>query len=182
MIDANKENNGMCNKENDSRPLDKENDHCVKPNARNETEVEANVNSLDTIVEKVSSFFYENDEFFGDIESFTKQNSTAIDLEEIEKTGLMKVLYSELHEQYKTLLENKLEAFICENGCTVNGFYEQICIKVKVDPECNEAHFGNMILAASDFDVFMMMMEEAARDWQVVEKSNITDTTEDKKS
>ena len=42
-------------------------------------------------------------------------------------------------------------------------FFEIIQEKTMLDSDCSEAFFGQMLLAVTEFDVFMVMMKEAAQ-------------------
>ena len=48
-------------------------------------------------------------------------------------------------------------------GVSVAEFFEIIQEKTNLDADCSEAFFGQMLLAVTEFDVFMVMMKEAAQ-------------------
>ena len=99
-----------------------------------------------------------------------------------------KLDYTQVYNEYKVLFEQKIESFI-ENqgkyicicgyiyfrfflhqynffvtiGVSVADFFEIIQAKTVLDSDCSEAFFGQMLLAVTEFDVFMVMMKEAAQ-------------------
>ena len=75
----------------------------------------------------------------------------------------MKLAYTEIFRQYQSLFEKTLESFISDNGCSINDFYNQLKKEANENPNGEEAILGRLILAASDFGVFMLMMSEARK-------------------
>ena len=54
--------------------------------------------------------------------------------------------------------------YVCMyTGVSVAEFFEIIQEKTTLDSDCSEAFFGQMLLAVTEFDVFMVMMKEAAQ-------------------
>mmetsp|Transcript_11060 Transcript_11060/g.32805 ORF Transcript_11060/g.32805 Transcript_11060/m.32805 type:complete len:142 (-) Transcript_11060:1144-1569(-) len=115
-----------------------------------------------SIVEKVSLYFYESDEFAESLEKFADDNVHLIDADEIEQSGVMKVEYIDIHRKYQALFEEKIESFISASDSTVQEFYDQLRQKSDADPSCAPAVLGRLMLAVADFDVFMLMMTEVA--------------------
>jgi hypothetical protein len=112
---------------------------------------------------KVGKFFYENDAFAGKFEDFVNANASVVDLSEIETTGVMKLEYTALYNQYTDLFERELSEFIESKGSTVVDFFDKLRTSVEEEPDGEIAIFGQIITATADFDIFMQMMQEAAR-------------------
>ena len=54
--------------------------------------------------------------------------------------------------------------YVCMyTGVSVAEFFEIIQEKTTLDSDCSEAFFVQMLLAVTEFDVFMVMMKEAAQ-------------------
>ena len=116
------------------------------------------------LIESVGKFFYEDNEFASTFETFVNDNASIIDDDEIEKTGVLKVEYTSLYNDFKELFETQIEKFIVgELNSTIEEFYDALEASVAKDPEGEDAIFGQIMLATADFDVFMMMMREAAQ-------------------
>ncbi|CAM9712273.1 unnamed protein product [Ectocarpus sp. 4 AP-2014] len=113
---------------------------------------------LEDLVRQVSSFFYESESFVKVFEDFVETNAHKIDLGVEE----MKLEYTDLYDDYQTLFEKKIEAFIEEQGFTVGDFLERLREALESDPWSHEAVFAKIMTATADFDIFMNMMREAA--------------------
>ena len=124
------------------------------------------------------------------------ENCSIIDDAEIEKTGLMKVEYTELYEEYQRLFEGEIEGFIKSIGRTVEEvsdgglielrkrhtlqqtnsippqFSSALSAGVDADPEGEDAIFAQIITATADFDIFMQMMREAKQSQDRLAASN----------
>lgn len=71
--------------------------------------------------------------------------------------------YTSLYEDFKELFERKLEGYIVNGlGCSVSHFYSVLKAKVDSEPDGMEALFAQILVAVADFNVFMVMMKEAA--------------------
>jgi len=116
-----------------------------------------------SLIKAVGKFFYEDDDFAAVFERFVEENAHVIDEEEISKTGTMKVEYTEVYEQFQQLFESHIEGHITEKlNSSVSEFYKALEESVEKDPDGEDAIFGQIMLATADFDVFMIMMREAA--------------------
>ena len=68
-----------------------------------------------------------------------------------------------LHEQFKALYERRLEDYISAEGVTVTDFYQQIRDSEDIsNGQSSTALIGQILLATFDFEVFRVMMREAA--------------------
>lgn len=76
----------------------------------------------------------------------------------VEQTkGEHSLVNTSLHETFKGLYENQLEALIQSEGSNETDFYQYI----RLNENCSAAHFGRILLASFDFDSFMILMFEA---------------------
>ena len=114
------------------------------------------------LLQKTQEFFYTNDELMATFESFAGDNCHIIDLD----TDEYKLQYTELYNVYKGMFEDKLEGFIGTLGCSAMDLYEALKEVTDEDPNCNDAIFGQILFAVSDFDLFMIMMRETAQSQQ----------------
>lgn len=72
--------------------------------------------------------------------------------------------HTALHEEFKALYEQHLERYIAAQGVTVAGFYAQIRASEEVSGgQGSAALVGQILLATFDFEVFRVMMREAAQ-------------------
>ena len=69
--------------------------------------------------------------------------------------------YTELYEEFKRLYEGLLETYIDSEGSSVAEFYAELRAATERDEESSEAIMGQIMLATTDFDVFMLMMRDA---------------------
>ncbi len=93
-------------------------------------------------------------DFMNSLETFALENASKVDFDEVEKkTELMNFAYTSLHEEFRTLLESKIEGFICEQGSSVDEFYSQLKEKSEANPGGGEDVFCRLLLAEADFDV-----------------------------
>jgi Na+-transporting NADH:ubiquinone oxidoreductase subunit NqrC len=119
------------------------------------------------IVEKVQEFFFGNDELAYTFENFIKKRSKVVDLHSEE----YKLEYTEIFEEYKQMFEEAMESFITKTlKSSIQKFYSAMKIKIDEDVNSNESIFSQILLAVTDFDVFMTMMKEAARATTAEEK------------
>jgi hypothetical protein len=111
------------------------------------------------LVDRVQKYFYEDEEFTKTFENFVKAECDVIDLQSEE----YKLAYTEVYEKYKILFEEKLEAFIANQGCSSLDFYRALKEASDNDPESAHTVFGQILVAVVDFDIFMVMMREMAQ-------------------
>jgi hypothetical protein len=84
------------------------------------------------------------------IEQFCSANCNSFEAES--KSEMYQCSYTELHEAFKTMVEDHLTAFIDKRGLSVVDFVELMK---------GESHpLLRAIEATTDFDVFVMMMRE----------------------
>ena len=68
--------------------------------------------------------------------------------------------YTEIYEEFKALYEGMLETYIESQGSSVRDFYGELREATERDPDGPEATMGLIMLATTDFDVFMQMMRD----------------------
>lgn len=116
--------------------------------------------SDDELLQQVQNFFYCNDELADHFESFINRRSSIVDLSSDE----YKLEYTSVFNEYKRLFEAKMEEFITkELKSTVQDFYYALKAKVDAPEESSESVFAQILVAVTDFDIFMTMMREAAQ-------------------
>ena len=57
-----------------------------------------------------------------------------------------------------------MSEFIVSKGSTVEQFYEKMKDAFEEDEDGDRATFGKIIMATTDFDVFMQLMKDTAED------------------
>lgn len=123
------------------------------------------VNSKE-LVEKIEAYFYTDDALAAEFEAFVSSKAhlftDVAHVDEIKEVEY-KLDYTQVYNEYKALFELKIESFIESQGVSVAEFFEIIQEKTNLDADCSEAFFGQMLLAVTEFDVFMVMMKEAAQ-------------------
>ena len=111
------------------------------------------------LLEKVQMFFYTDDALLHTFESFATENCHIIDLDSDE----YELKYTEIYNVYKGLFEDNIEAYIVSLGCSALDFYHALKEATDENADSNDAVFGQILFAVSDFDIFMTMMREAAQ-------------------
>jgi len=111
------------------------------------------------LIMKVQEYFFGNDELAKEFEGFVKKRAHMIDL----STDEYKLEYTKMFDDYKTLFEDRLEGYMARSlGITPEDFYEALLKDTKENSGGNGAMFGEIMGAIAGFDVFMIMMREAA--------------------
>lgn len=112
------------------------------------------------VVEKVSEYFYMDEDLAACFESFVDENAHIFDLTSPE----YKLDYTRVFNQYKDLFEEKIGGYIITGlGSSIEVFYEALESKTKEDANSTEAIFGQILASVTDFDVFATMLREAAQ-------------------
>ena len=78
-------------------------------------------------------------------------------MEEIEATGVMKVQYTEIYNDYQKLFEESLSGFIEGVGSSVEEFFEVLRERSEEDPDGEDSIFARIVTATADFDIFMQV-------------------------
>ncbi|KAF4318387.1 hypothetical protein BBO99_00007441 [Phytophthora kernoviae] len=108
------------------------------------------------LVNKVITYFFDNDEFAHTFETFAEENCHAFDLESEE----MKLEYTDIYNEFLALFEKKLEGYIKSQGSTVHEFYELVRQAYQTDRESGTVLCSEILVATADFDVFVLMMRQ----------------------
>lgn len=69
-----------------------------------------------------------------------------------------------MYKDFQELFERVFKEFIEDNGSTVEKFYKELRDSVDENPEDNL--FLQVVLASTDFDVFMQLMTDVAKEEQ----------------
>lgn len=119
------------------------------------------------MVERMQAYFFEDETLARHFENFIDDHSHVVDLSSDE----YKLQYTNVFEEYKALFESRMEGFIQEDlRCSIQDVYNALKRKVDEDENSNEAFFAQVLIAVTDFDVFMTMMRESARKLQIQHK------------
>ena len=112
----------------------------------------------ESIVTKVSKYFFDDPTFAGTFERWVEDKAPLIDLSLDEDEYQLK--YTEIYEEFKELYEKMLETYIGDQGSSVTDFYRELREATDRDPDGGEAMMGSIMLATTDFDIFMAMMRD----------------------
>jgi hypothetical protein len=116
--------------------------------------------SDEELLKRVQDFFYCNDELADHFESFINRRSSVVDLTSDE----YKLEYTAVFNEYKQLFERKMEDFIVNDlKSSVQDFYFALKAKTDAPEDSSESVFAQILVAVTDFDIFMTMMREAAQ-------------------
>jgi hypothetical protein len=119
--------------------------------------------SDDEILEKLQQYFYENETLANHFETFIDKNSYIIDLSSNE----YKLDYTKVFDEYKSLFERKMEEFIEQDlHVSIHDVYRALKSKVDSNEDSMESFFAQVLIAVTDFDVFMNMMRDSAKKYQ----------------
>ena len=123
----------------------------------------------DSIVAKVGRYFFEDSSFSQTFEAWVSKNAPRIDPSLNDDEYPLE--YTTLYEEFKKLYEGLLEDYIEREGSSTEAFYAELREATERDEDSSEALMGQIMLATTDFDVFMLMMKESRRQYDVKEKS-----------
>jgi hypothetical protein len=116
--------------------------------------------SDEELLKRVQDFFYCNDELADHFESFINRRSSVVNLTSDE----YKLEYTAVFNEYKQLFERKMEDFIINDlKSSVQDFYFALKAKTDAPEDSSESVFAQILVAVTDFDIFMTMMREAAQ-------------------
>jgi hypothetical protein len=111
------------------------------------------------MIERLQAYFFEDESLAKHFENFIDDHSHVVDLSSDE----YKLSYTEVFNEYKQHFETRMEGFITHSlHCSVQDVYMALKKKMDHDENSNEAFFAQVLIAVTDFDVFMMMMRESA--------------------
>jgi gamma-glutamyltranspeptidase len=111
------------------------------------------------ILAEVQEYFYANDALAAEFERFVSERASVFASADLSE---YKLEYTNVYNEYKLLFETRLEGFITSLGVSVLQFFEILEEATLRDKDGSDALFGQMLLAVTEFDVFMQMMREGA--------------------
>jgi len=114
--------------------------------------------SSEELLEKVQEFFYGDEDLASTLELWVDQHSDVVDNQNEE----FKLEYTTLFHEYRDLFEKHIENYILKIGGTPEQLYAALQEKMEEDKTGNEAIFGHILIAVTDFDIFMTMMRESS--------------------
>lgn len=116
--------------------------------------------SEDELLDCLQAYFFEDDALSGYFEGYIRDHCHIVDLENEE----YKLAYTEVYNDYKSKFESKMEDYI-ENTlhCSITDVYRALKHKMDADENSMGAFFAQILIAVTDFDVFMTVMRESAR-------------------
>ncbi|EEY62962.1 sporangia induced hypothetical protein [Phytophthora infestans T30-4] len=114
------------------------------------------------LVNKVISFFFDNDEFAHTFETFAEHHCHAFDLDSDE----MKLEYTDIYNEFLALFEEKLEAYIQSQGATVHEFYDMVRRAYENNRQSGTVLCSEILVATADFDVFVCAKQKRPRCWR----------------
>eukprot|EP00736_Rhodelphis_marinus_P003565 Rmarinus@m.19042 len=106
----------------------------------------------DSILEKAFEFCM-SDGFMETFKEFALANCDCIDVDSEEN----KLEYTDIYKKFTALYEEKISAFLKENGFSDEDFYK-LC-KEEQD-KGGDSSILNILIALADFDMFMSLMKE----------------------
>jgi len=115
-------------------------------------------NKIDTLVEELSKYFFDDD-FANSFEKFAEEHVSLFQDDQEEN----KHEYMDVYKKFLALFEMKLEDFVKSQNMTNDDFYA-VCRKISEQPEEADPAYSllQVLLATSDFDVFMSLMREVS--------------------
>jgi hypothetical protein len=137
----------------------KEHKEHASPLKKGESKEEKKEVDAEYLIDQLQKYFYEDNELAATFETYVKERSVIIDLDSEE----YKLSYTEAYNEYKEMFEQKMEAQIVRLGYSPVEFYKVIKDKIEKDREGSVAIFAQILLGVTEFDIFMQMMREAAR-------------------
>ena len=114
----------------------------------------------ESIADRVAKYFFTDTRFAEPLEAWVKENAWHVDPSKDE--FLLK--HTSLYEEFKDLYEGMLERYIESEGSTVRDFYETVRRAHDKDPDSPQALLGQIVLATTDFDIFIQMMRDYRSD------------------
>ena len=120
----------------------------------------------DYLITELEKFFYEDSDLASTFENYIKDKSAIVDLD----TEEYSLSYTTAHDEYKDMFESRMERQIQKLGATPTEFYQALQEKMEKEKDGHVALFAQILLAVTEFDIFMTMMREAARTFHSARK------------
>jgi hypothetical protein len=106
----------------------------------------------------VQQYFFSNEDMASSFESFIYERSDVVDL----STDEYKLEYTAIFREYSALFERKMEDYIVNTlHSDVYEFYRLLKAKVDEGEDSMDSFFAQVLIAVTDFDLFMTLMREA---------------------
>jgi hypothetical protein len=120
--------------------------------------------SDDELINRVKDYFFSDPILGQELESFAEKHVDIVRLDEIESNEY-RLEYTDVYEQYRSLFERKIESFIMDTlDSSIQRFYNALSTKIEQEPDGADAVFGELLLGVTNFDCFVLMMKDKARD------------------
>ena len=119
------------------------------------------------LMDKLRHWIFEDD-IFTSLIDWAKVRLKDIDLTNDEH----KLEYTQLHQEYEVFFESKLEKFIINAGTTPEDLYNELKKQIAAEPEGDAAHMVEFLTASADYDVFLSMMKDVAKQEKMMQEMN----------
>lgn len=127
--------------------------------AKDSKETKGTAMDEDEIVDKLQSYFFEDEFLSKYFEDFISAQCHIIDLTSDE----YKLCYTEVFNDYKRQFEEKMEFYITHTlRCSIQDVYRALKVKTDSSEDSMGSFFAQILIAVTDFDVFMTVMREMA--------------------
>jgi hypothetical protein len=119
------------------------------------------------LLDRMQAYFFEDEQLSKYFENFIADHCHIVDLQSEE----YKLEYTTVFQEYKAQYESKMESYIANIlHSSIHEVYAALKNKVDNDENSMGAFFAQILIAVTDFDVFMTVMREMARSQQVERK------------
>ncbi len=122
------------------------------------------------LMDKLRHWIFEDD-IFNSLIAWATQRIQGIDITNDEH----KLEYTELHKEYETFFESKLEKFVLNAGTTPEDLLSELEKQIAAEPQGDAAQMVEFLTASADYDVFLSMMKDVAKQQKAASSSSSTD-------
>lgn len=128
-----------------------------KESMRSDSKVSDGSDTVD-LLKEVQQYFFSSEDLASSFESFINERSEVVDL----STDEYKLEYTAIFREYSALFERKMEDYIVNTlHSDVYEFYRLLKAKVDEGEDSMDSFFAQVLIAVTDFDLFMTLMREA---------------------
>lgn len=129
-----------------------------KQSMRGDSKVSDDGSDAVDLLKEVQQYFFSNEDLASSFESFINERSVVVDL----STDEYKLEYTAIFREYSALFERKMEDYIVNTlHSDVYEFYRLLKAKVDEGEDSMDSFFAQVLIAVTDFDLFMILMREA---------------------
>ena len=129
-----------------------------KESIRSDSKVSDDISEAVDLLKEVQQYFFSNEDLASSFESFIYERSDVVDL----STDEYKLEYTAIFREYSALFERKMEDYIVNTlHSDVYEFYRLLKAKVDEGEDSMDSFFAQVLIAVTDFDLFMTLMREA---------------------